>query len=629
MNVTKEEIKQFLKDSIEWLVDQDMGCSTLKLDDRLAICVGWLDGYDENDEDLIHAKDGKSWCLNAGIKVYTSDDMRTDYEFINAPYYDNGEVISDDVSLKPDEDLDKLADYFIKEYANLEDLEIEEDGRVIEDNFDDAYEDSEDEEEVEVKEESLKEEKESVNGCSDVISAIKDALENDYLVETSKNILVVSADDCDYKFRFNKDCSVDLTNIDDIIEDQISWGYLKDTKAEKDDFKKSFKHFNSAEELVNSSLPIFLNATIELPKKLKSQEESLKESWEGENIIDDLVERAQSMYDDGGYGDIDDCVAQAIDDGLIYSDDILELAKHYGTLPDDSDLIAEFYDELSSDVYSGIEEHEDSDEDELEDETDESLKESKGNSNYSDVKVGDKVLYSKRKYNKRNEPKKEYFKGIVKEINGDTLKLEDDVVVYKEPKDEFDFRFEKIEEIKDPIKDVDIFKQGVDDLDDYQLLQKFRDAKNKYLTLKARQGGDAYPTKDMKRRVDKLKKKLLKRGITKESLESLKESNANNKYLDLEEMTIEDIRTAPVGWYWEGDGETVIKIDEDKVFLVANYIGDTVENYVKGMIDEFGSNAKLKDICDNDDYYENNLGIMSEDELEEYRDEWEDAYIGD
>ena len=133
----------------------------------------------------------------------------------------------------------------------------------------------------------------------------------------------------------------------------------------------------------------------------------------------------------------------------------------------------------------------------------------------------------------------------------------------------------------------------------------------------------------MKRRVDKLKKKLLKRGITKESLESLKESNANNKYLDLEEMTIEDIRTAPVGWYWEGDGETVIKIDEDKVFLVANYIGDTVENYVKGMIDEFGSNAKLKDICDNDDYYENNLGIMSEDELEEYRDEWEDAYIGD
>lgn len=152
----------------------------------------------------------------------------------------------------------------------------------------------------------------------------------------------------------------------------------------------------------------------------------------------------------------------------------------------------------------------------------ESLKEAKGNPNYNDVKVGDKVLYSKKKYNKRNEPKKDYFKGIVKEINGDTLKLEDDVVVYKEPKDEFDFRFEKIEEIKDPIKDVEIFKQGVDDLDDYQLLQKFRDAKNKYLTLKARHGGDAYPTKDMKRRVDKLKRKLLARGITKESLKEEK-----------------------------------------------------------------------------------------------------------
>ena len=211
------------------------------------------------------------------------------------------------------------------------------------------------------------------------------------------------------------------------------------------------------------------------------------------------------------------------------------------------------------------------DEFEDEEETDESLKESKGNPNYNDVKVGDKVLYSKKKYNKRNEPKKDYFKGIVKEINGDTLKLEDDVVVYKEPKDEFDFRFEKIEEIKDSIKDVDIFKQGIDDLDDYQLLQKFRDAKNKYLTLKARQGGNAYPTKDMKRRVDKLKKKLLKRGITKESLESLEEKE------DFELETYADWKRAPAGTSVNDGYGWTLKLTNDSYlssFTNDGYFGD-------------------------------------------------------
>ena len=269
MNVTKEEIKQFIKDAIEWLVDQDQGCATLKIDDRLAICVGWLDGYDANDVDLIHSKEDPTWGLNAGLKVYTSDDMRTDYEFINNPYYDNGEVVETDVSLKPNADLDELADYFIKEYSKLENLDIEEDGRIIEhseDEFDDAYEPMKDE--VEVKQE---------------------------------------------------------------------------TEVEETD---------------------------ESCKQESCENKEVKESWEGESIIDDLIERAQSMYDSGDYGDdVDACVSQAIGDGLIYSDDILELAKHYGTLPDDDDLISEFYDELSSDVYNGVEVHEESDEDEEDEES--------------------------------------------------------------------------------------------------------------------------------------------------------------------------------------------------------------------------------------------------------------------
>lgn len=130
---TKKQISKFIKDSVDWLIDEDMGCTTLKLDDRLAICVGWLPGYGkEKRDDVIQSVSEPDFAINAGIKVYTSDDMRTDYEFINMPYYDNGEVLQTDVSIEPDEDYDKLAEYFLKEYDGMKDLEIEEDGRIIE-----------------------------------------------------------------------------------------------------------------------------------------------------------------------------------------------------------------------------------------------------------------------------------------------------------------------------------------------------------------------------------------------------------------------------------------------------------------------------------------------------------------
>lgn len=130
---TKKQISKFIKDSVDWLIDEDMGCTTLKLDDRLAICVGWLSGYgEEKRDDVIQSVSEPDFAINAGIKVYTSDDMRTDYEFINMPYYDNGEVLQTDVSIEPNEDYDKLAEYFLKEYDGMKDLEIDEDGRIIE-----------------------------------------------------------------------------------------------------------------------------------------------------------------------------------------------------------------------------------------------------------------------------------------------------------------------------------------------------------------------------------------------------------------------------------------------------------------------------------------------------------------
>ena len=127
-----KQLSQWLKDSVNCLIDHQEGCCTYKLDDHLAVCVGWSGGYEaEPDESLIQAIDDLTFAINAAIKVWTSDDMRTDLDYINAPYYENGDVVDIAVSISEDEDFDKLAEYFLEEYERLKDLEIRDDGLII------------------------------------------------------------------------------------------------------------------------------------------------------------------------------------------------------------------------------------------------------------------------------------------------------------------------------------------------------------------------------------------------------------------------------------------------------------------------------------------------------------------
>ena len=127
-----KQLSQWLKDSVNCLIDHQEGCCTYKLDDHLAVCVGWSGGYeDEPDESLIQAIDDLTFAINAAIKVWTSDSMRTDLDYINVPYYENGDVIDIGISISKNEDYDKLAEYFLKEYEGLKDLEIRDDGLII------------------------------------------------------------------------------------------------------------------------------------------------------------------------------------------------------------------------------------------------------------------------------------------------------------------------------------------------------------------------------------------------------------------------------------------------------------------------------------------------------------------
>ena len=130
---TMDNVAKWLKESTDWLIDNQQGCCTLKLDDRLAICVGWSNGFgDEPRKDVIQAIDNLDYAVVAGVKVWTSDDMRTDFDFINFPFCKGGDVYDDTYTIAKDEDFDWLANALITDYEVLEGLEIDKDGEIKE-----------------------------------------------------------------------------------------------------------------------------------------------------------------------------------------------------------------------------------------------------------------------------------------------------------------------------------------------------------------------------------------------------------------------------------------------------------------------------------------------------------------
>lgn len=118
-----------IKSAVEWLKEEDCGCVTLKLNGTLAVCVGWSDGFDPDDETVIHGKPG-TFAIIAAIKVWNSDDLRTDIDWIDAPYFEGGSVWDDEVPISPDEDYEWLAKSFLDEFAVLKELDIDEKGLI-------------------------------------------------------------------------------------------------------------------------------------------------------------------------------------------------------------------------------------------------------------------------------------------------------------------------------------------------------------------------------------------------------------------------------------------------------------------------------------------------------------------
>ncbi len=133
---TTETLAEEIKSAVEWLKEEDCGCVTLKLNGTLAVCVGWSDGFDPDDETVIHSKTEPTWAICAAIKAWGSDDLRTDLDYIDAPYYEDGSVYDTEMSIYPD---DKyyiwVAAALLKEFDFLKELDIDKKGLIHEQSY--------------------------------------------------------------------------------------------------------------------------------------------------------------------------------------------------------------------------------------------------------------------------------------------------------------------------------------------------------------------------------------------------------------------------------------------------------------------------------------------------------------
>ena len=129
---TTETLAEEIKAAVKWLKEEDHGCVTLKLDGTLAVCVGWSDGFDPYDETVIHSKTFPTYAICAAIKAWGSDSMRTDLDWIDAPYYEDESIYDTEQSISPDQNYKWLAENFLKDYDILKEMDIDENGLIHE-----------------------------------------------------------------------------------------------------------------------------------------------------------------------------------------------------------------------------------------------------------------------------------------------------------------------------------------------------------------------------------------------------------------------------------------------------------------------------------------------------------------
>ena len=130
--VTKENISKvadFLKEACDHFKNQGEGFFNLPLSDELALVVGWSDGYDMADPDIIKSEKGQrqngnctcGYAVNAAVKVRNDADC-SDFDFLNFPTYKDGECWDNGITMKPNQtrrEYRKNARWFLETFVAM------------------------------------------------------------------------------------------------------------------------------------------------------------------------------------------------------------------------------------------------------------------------------------------------------------------------------------------------------------------------------------------------------------------------------------------------------------------------------------------------------------------------------
>ena len=130
--VTKENITKvadFLKEACEHFKNQGEGCYNLPLSEDLVLAVGWSDGYDMKDADIIKSEEGQrqsgdwtcGYAVNAAVKVRNDADC-SDFDFLYYPSYKDGDCWDNGISMRPNQtcrDYRKDARWFLETFVAM------------------------------------------------------------------------------------------------------------------------------------------------------------------------------------------------------------------------------------------------------------------------------------------------------------------------------------------------------------------------------------------------------------------------------------------------------------------------------------------------------------------------------
>ena len=115
--VTKENITKVadtLKTACDYFKNQGEGCFNFPLSDDLVLAIGWSDGYDMADNDIIKSEKGQrqsgdwtcGYAVNAAVKIRNDADC-SDFDFLNFPIYKDGECFNEcwdnGITMKPNQ----------------------------------------------------------------------------------------------------------------------------------------------------------------------------------------------------------------------------------------------------------------------------------------------------------------------------------------------------------------------------------------------------------------------------------------------------------------------------------------------------------------------------------------------